>query len=135
MEMAAPVDGEWRRNDIHARTVLEACIAHWAEFIDTAAYPGGDPLCDSRQVVDVSELDLDGAEFPVALDIDGVQSVDEDVADRRVTQQRSQGTEAPHLIDQAGCQVVMTAGDGGCFRSQFEPAQNRTDQIRSTQHG
>ena len=74
-------------------------IDHRARLVDAAADRADDALDDLHQVAVVAKEDVGQFEPAVALDVDLVETVDEDVGDVLVAQQRFERTEAEELVE------------------------------------
>ena len=89
-----------RRNDrVDARAVGQTRVHHRARLVDAAADDADDALDDLQQVAVVLEDDVGLLELAVALDVDLVVAVDQDVGDRRIAQQRLERPEAEQLVE------------------------------------
>ena len=88
-----------RRNDgIHPRPIGQARIDHGAGFIDAPADARHDLVDDAQQVLFIGE-DHGGQFQPaLALDIDLVVAIDQDVRHRGIGHQLLQRAEAQHLV-------------------------------------
>src|SRR5205823_13642638 len=69
-------------------------------LVDAAADLVHDPLRDLEQMLLVAELDLRDLELALALYIGLLRTVDHDVADRRICEQRFERAKAEKLVDQ-----------------------------------
>ena len=77
-----------RRNDrVDTRAVGQARVHHRARLVDAPAHRADDALDDAQQVLVVLEDDVGLFEPALALDVDLVGAVDQDVGDRRVAQE------------------------------------------------
>jgi pilus assembly protein CpaF len=86
------VDADRPHRHVDARAVLQARVAEWVTFIDTAADRGDDLVDDAQQMLLVLEAHRQRLKHAAALDIDAFVAVDENVADRRVLQERLERT-------------------------------------------
>ena len=126
------VDGERRSDDVDAGAVRQTRVAHRAQFVHPAPHPLRDPLGDARQVIDVPEADVHPRQPAATLDVHGTQAVHQDVADLRVAQQRTDGAEAPHLVDQAHRQVAVGPGRWAAHRAPFPAGAGSSPPAPST---
>src|SRR5215204_1432925 len=77
-----PVERERRDDGVDAAAVAEASVDHRAGLVDAPADAPDDAVDDLPQVRIVAEADVDRLEAAAALDVDAVEAVDQDVADR-----------------------------------------------------
>ena len=80
----------------------EARVDHRRAVVDAAADAADDAVDDAHQVLVVLERRRQPFELAAALDVDVLVGVDQDVADRRVAQQRLERPEAEDLVDDVG---------------------------------
>ncbi len=93
------VDGERRNDRVDTRTVRQAGVDHRRAVVDAAADAADDAVDDAHQVAIVLERRRQPIQLAGALDVDVLVGVDQDVADRRIAQQRLERTQAEHLVD------------------------------------
>ena len=79
-----PVEGQRRDDGVDARAVGQAGVDHRARFVDAPAHRADDPLDDAQQVLVVLEHERARFELALALHVDLVGAVDQDVRHRRV---------------------------------------------------
>jgi hypothetical protein len=82
------VDGDRAHRDVDARAVEEARVAHRMRLVDPAADGGNDLVDDAQKMRFVLEAHAGRFELTAALDVDTFMSVDEDVVDARILEQR-----------------------------------------------
>ena len=92
------VEGQWRHHGIDPGTVGEAGVHQWGRFVDPPADPGDNALDHPPQVFLGGEPGGGAHQFATALDVDHVGSVDHDLGDGPVVQQRLQRTIAEHFV-------------------------------------
>ena len=91
-----------RRDDgVDARAVRQARVDHRRAVVDAAADAADDAVDDAHQVLVVLKRRGHALEHAGALDEDVLVRVDQDVADRRVAQQRLERSEPEHVVDAA----------------------------------
>ncbi len=93
------VDRQRRNDRVDARAVRQARVDHRRAVVDAAADAADDAVDDAHQVLVVLERRRQPLELAAALDVDLLVGVDQDVADRRVAQQRLERPEAEDLVD------------------------------------
>ena len=94
------VDRHRRKRRVHAAAVRQPEIGHRRRRVDAAADARGDALDDAHDVLGVTEADVGAFEAAEPLDVHLVGRVDQDVADRRIGEQRRQRTHADRLVGQ-----------------------------------
>ena len=85
------VQGQRRDDRVDAAAVGEPGVDHRAGLVHPPADPAHDPLDDLDQVPVVVERDVGPLQPALALDVDDLGAVDQDVADGRVGQEGSSG--------------------------------------------
>ena len=93
------VDRQRRNDRVDARAVRQTRVDHRRAVVDAAADAADDAVDDAHQVLVVLERRRQPFELAVALDVDVLVGVDQDVADRRIAQQRLERSEAEDLVD------------------------------------
>ena len=93
------VDRQRRNDRVDARAVGQARVDHRRAVVDAPADAADDAVDDPHQVLVVLERRRQPLELAAALDVDLLVGVDQDVADRRVAQQRLERPEAEDLVD------------------------------------
>jgi Rad3-related DNA helicase len=92
-----------RRDDrVHTRSVGEARVDHRARLVDAPADRADDTLDDLLQMPFVLERDFRGLEPAVPFDVDLIESIDQDVRDRRVCEQDLERSETEQLVQHVG---------------------------------
>src|SRR5207253_8449927 len=94
------VDSQRRNDDIDAAAILQTRVANRAGLVDAAADTTDDPIADIEQMGVVLERHRSKLDLAGALDIDLLGPVDHDVGDALVPEQRLEGTEAHHVVDE-----------------------------------
>jgi hypothetical protein len=94
-----PVDRQRRDDGVDARAVGQPGVDHRRGLIDAAADLADDLVDDPHQVAVVFEGDAGQLELALALDVDLVVAVDEDVGDGRLLQQRLERPQAENLVE------------------------------------
>ena len=89
-----PVDRDRPHRDVDARAVEQARVAQRLRFVDAPSDRRDDLVDDAQQVLLVLEAHRRRLEHAVALDVDALVAVDQDVVDGRVLQQRLDRPEA-----------------------------------------
>src|SRR6516164_3589132 len=97
---ARSVDCQRRRNDVDATAVGETGVDERLRFIDASPDPGHDLCRDVHDMLVVAKPYVGQLELAAALDIDLPWSVDHDVGDRVVLDQRFERPEPEHVGDQ-----------------------------------
>ena len=106
------VQGKGRNDRIDATSVLEAGVHHRVRLVDPPPHLGHDALDDPHQVGVVAEPDGGLLELARSLHVHLLGAVDEDVADRRVAEQRLDRPQAEHLVpDVAQEAVALVLGE------------------------
>ena len=77
----------------------EARVDHRRAVVDATADAADDAVDDAHQVLVVLERRRQPVELAAALDVDVLVGVDQDVADRRIAQQRFERPEPEDLVD------------------------------------
>ena len=104
------IDRQRRNDDVDARAVGQACVAHRRRFVHASAHVGNDLVDDVTEVGFVLEDNVGPFQHAGALDVDLLVGVDQDVVDGRVLQQRLQRTQSEHLVQHLARQAVSFAG-------------------------
>ena len=92
------VEGEGRKDDIDAAAIGKPCIADRRRFIHPPADPAGDALADIGELAVIGETDRRGAHPAVDLDIALARTIDHDVGDAVLSEERLQGSEAQNVV-------------------------------------
>jgi len=103
---ARTVERQRRNHGVDTRSVLEARVHHRARFVDAPSDHADDPFDDPQQVRVVLEDDVGFLEAAVALDVDLVVAVHQDVRDLRIGEQRLEWTQAEDLVEHVDNQRV-----------------------------
>ena len=93
------VDADRPHRDVDARAVLQARVAQRMGFVDAAADGRDNLVDDTQQVLLVLETDRQRLEHAAALHVDAFMTVDQDIVDAFVLEQRLERTEAGHLVE------------------------------------
>ena len=96
------VHGERRNDRVDARSVRQARVHHRRAVVHAATDGAHDAIDDAHQVPVVLERRLDAVQRAPALHEDMLVRVDQDVAHRRVAQERLERPEAEHVVDELG---------------------------------
>jgi hypothetical protein len=75
-------------------------------LVDPAAYRGNDLVDDAQEMLLVLETHREGLEDAGSLNIDAFVSVDQNVVDARILQQRLKRTETGHFIENFGDKII-----------------------------
>ena len=127
------VERERRDDRVDARAVRQPGVDHRARLVDAAADRADDALDDLHHVRVVAEDQRGLLQPSLALDVDLVVAVDEDVGDRRVAQQRLERTEAEDLVEDLDDQrVALELAEGRRLR--FD-VQHRVDEAANLRLG
>src|ERR1035438_981808 len=94
-----PNERERRNDGADARAVHEACVDNRRGIVDAAAHGRYDAFDDHADVGLVLEPNVGFHQASPALDVDVVETVYHDVGDGGVLEQRLQGAEAKHLVE------------------------------------
>ncbi|MNP07683.1 hypothetical protein D3C76_997180 [compost metagenome] len=97
---AGAVEGDGRDDRVDPAAVGQARVHHRARLVQAPPERGEDALDEPLHVRLVDEAEVATVQHPVALDEDPVRTVDQDLGDRRIAQQRFQRAEADQLVDQ-----------------------------------
>ncbi len=104
------VDRDRADRDVDARAVQEARVAQRMGFIDAPADAGDDLVDDAQEMRLVLEAHRGGLENAAALDIDAFVTVDQDVVDARILEQRLDRAETRHLVEDLGDELRELLG-------------------------
>ena len=96
------VDRQRRDDRVHAGAVRQPRVDHRRAVVHAAADAADDAVDDAHQVLVVLERRRQPLELALALDVDVLVGVDQDVADRRVAQQRLERPETEDFVDDVG---------------------------------
>ena len=99
IDMEAPSIARGANDRVDAAAVGEACVHQRGGFVDAAADRRHDLLDDPQQMPLVLEPDVRWLEDAVALDEHLRISVDQDIGDRRVLQERLDRPQAQQLVE------------------------------------
>jgi hypothetical protein len=108
-----PVDADRADGAVETRAVEEARVAQGVRFVDAATDRRDDLLDDAHQMRLVLEERRHGLEHAAALDEDVLVTVDEDVGDGRVLEERLERSQARHLVHHLGDEEVELLGVEG----------------------
>ena len=100
------VDADRPHRDVDARAVEQARVAQRMRFIHAAADRGHDLVDDAQQMLLVLEAHAAGLQQAAALHIDAFMTVDQNIGDGLVLEQRLERTETRHLVEDLGDEVV-----------------------------
>src|SRR5581483_3758331 len=100
------VDADRTHGNVDARAVLQAGVAQRMRFVDAAADGGNDLVDDAQQVLLVLETNGQRLQHAAALHVDAFMTVDQDIADRRVLEQRLKRAETRHFVEYLGNEFV-----------------------------
>ena len=93
------VDADRAHRHVDARTVLQARVAERMGFVDTASHRGDNFIDNAQQMLLVLEAYRQRLEHTTALHIDAFMTVDQDIVDALILEQRLERTEAGHLVE------------------------------------
>ena len=96
---ARAVEGERRDDGVDARAVGQPGVHHRARLVDAAPDRADDALDDLHQVLVVAEDRGALLDASLALDVDVVVAVDQDVRHGRILEQRLERSEAEQLVE------------------------------------
>ena len=99
IESTGPSRANGRNDGVNTGAVGEPRVDHRRGLVDTPPDPGNDPLDDPHQMLVVGKADVGFFEQAGSLNIDVLSSVNEDIRDRRVVQERLERTEPEQLIE------------------------------------
>ncbi len=102
---ARTVDRQWRDDRVQARTVGKAGVDHRRRTVEPQAQRCDDPLDQVHDRVGV-EFEDDGLQTARALDVGAPRTVDHDLGDRRVGEQRLERTETRDFVGELLEQLV-----------------------------
>src|SRR6266446_4523092 len=92
------VNGQGRNDHIHARSVGKAGVYHRRRLVHTSANSRNDLVDNVHQVRVVLEHDVALFEHSGALYVNLFGTIDQDVVDRRILEQRLQWAEAKYFV-------------------------------------
>jgi len=87
-----------RNDDVHSRTVGEPRVNIGRRLVNSAAHRSDDALNDIHQMHVVPEARVPLLQLAIALYIDGLVAVDDDVVDRLIVEERLNGPEPGELV-------------------------------------
>ncbi len=93
------VDRERRDDRVDTGTIRQARVDHRRAVVDAPADAADDAVDDAHQVLVVLEGRRQPVQLAAALHVDVLVGVDQDVADRRIPQERLERPEAEDLVD------------------------------------
>jgi len=93
------VDRQWRNDDVDAAAVQQTGVAKRARLVDTPSDAADDAVADVEQMAVVLERDRGEFELAAFLDVYLLRTIDHDVGDAFVLEQRLEGTKAQHVVD------------------------------------
>ena len=96
---ASAIEREWRNNGVHTGTVGQACVDHGRRFIHPAAHARNDALDDLHEMLIVFEGQSGEFQLAGALDVNPVETVDQNVGDGVVLEQGFERTEAEDFVE------------------------------------
>ena len=94
------VERQRRKHDIDAGAVLQPCVHHRGALVDATPDPGRNPLAYMGNVRGIAEAHTGQFELATTFDEHLLRSVDHDVRDQVVFEQRLEGAEPQHVVDQ-----------------------------------
>ena len=103
---AGAVKRERRDNGVDAGAILQAGVHHGRRFIDAAADAGDDAVDDLHQVLVVFEREPRDFKLAAALDVDAVETVDENIGDGRILEQGLERAEAEDFVENFARQAL-----------------------------
>ena len=109
------MDRQRREDDVDPAAVRQAAIDHRTGFVDAPSDSPGNLLRHRCDVIIVAETNRDPLQLALSLDIDIAWSVDHDVVDRFVQQERTERAVAGHVVRKLVRQLKLLA------TGQFEP--------------
>ena len=107
IETSGPSTPTGPHRDVHARAVEQARVAKRMRFIHAPADRGDDFVDDAQKMQFILEAAGDRLKHAPALNVNILVSVDQNIADRSVLEQRLERTEAGHFVDDFGDEVVQ----------------------------
>ena len=115
------VDGERRNDRVDARSIRQSGVDHRRAVVDAPADGADDPVDDAQQMAVVLKVRRNLFELAAAFDEDVLVGVDQDVADRRIAQQRLDRSEPEDVVEQLGEQLFAFGQADRCafFRQNF----------------
>src|SRR5688572_6947403 len=92
------VECKRRDNCVYARAVRQPSVYDWLRFVNTAANLRDDLFDDMQQMRVIFEPHLRERELAVSFYVNLVKTIDENVGDRRLFEERLQRAQTQHLV-------------------------------------
>ena len=101
------IDGEWRRDDVHARAVGQSRVADGRAFIDPSADLAHDALADVHQMAVVAEAHVGELHLAADFDVALLAAVHHDIGDVVARQQRLERAVAQNVVTDVFEQILL----------------------------
>ena len=96
------IQHERRQYDIDAAAVSKPRVDHRACFVDAAADPAGDALCDVDEMLGITKPRCCLFKLAASFDIDVERSIRQDVCDFVVIEERLERSQTDHVVAEVG---------------------------------